>query len=450
MRRLGRLGLALVFGLGVVTAAGLSGCGGGREGEVGEAKAAAATPKVVKVRVSPVQRRAVERTVEAVGSLKGWEDVMIGAKKGGRVVKVLHDMGDRVKPGELLVELESVDAELAIQQAERRLQVELARLGLKGLPKAAFDVSTLPSVVQAKVGLDKAKNNLNRERSLIARNAGTVQDFQNSESDERAAEAGLANAVLTGQSTLATAQSAQVALDVARQTRKDMDVRVPVPSAVPGADMSSEPVSYAVVKRSVAEGQILKDGDAVMELVIQEPLRLWTNVPERFSAEVRNGQDVRVTVSSFPGTVFEGKVARINPSVDAASRTFQVEVMVPNRRGLLRPGGFAKASILTDSKSEAQVVPIESVVKFAGVTKVFYVEGGRARSVNVETGLEGPGWAEIIGKVPPDAKVVTDGYTQLAEGTPVEIRAPEPDKPAKAPAPEAAGGQTPKVAKPAA
>ncbi len=97
----------------------------------------------------------------------------------------------------------------------------------------------------------------------------------------------------------------------------------------------------------------------------------------------------------------------------------------PNNRGLLRPGGFAKASILTDRSATASIVPIESVVKFAGVTKLFVVEAGKARSINVETGNEGLGWIEVIGSVPKDAEVVTTGQTQLADETTVTIRKPE-------------------------
>src|SRR5262249_43716632 len=148
-------------------------------------------------------------------------------------LKVHHDMGDRVKPGDLLVELETVDADLNAQQAERRLQVELAKLGLKAIPKGSFDVQRVPSVVQARVAPDKARQNLARERSLIQRNAGTMQDFQNAESDERAAEAALDNAVLNAESNLANAQAARVALDIARQTRKDLEIRAPVPTLLP-------------------------------------------------------------------------------------------------------------------------------------------------------------------------------------------------------------------------
>ena len=105
----------------------------------------------------------------------------------------------------------------------------------------------------------------------------------------------------------------------------------------------------------------------------------------------------------IPASPIEGKVARINPSVDTASRTFQVETLVPNERGLLRPGGFAKAAIITDAEAKAAVVPIESIVRFAGVTKLFIVENGKARSINdIKTGSEGRGWVEVTSKQLPD------------------------------------------------
>src|SRR4051794_35511874 len=96
-----------------------TGCGG--HGAAAPAPARPA-PKPVPVTVAPVERRTVDRTVEVVGTLRGWEDVTIGSKRIGRVVKTFHDMGDRVEPGALLVELETVDADLAVMQAERQLQ----------------------------------------------------------------------------------------------------------------------------------------------------------------------------------------------------------------------------------------------------------------------------------------------------------------------------------------
>jgi RND family efflux transporter MFP subunit len=343
----------------------------------------------------------------------------------GRVVKILHDMGDRVKPGELLVLLETIDSDLSVSEAEKKLQADLAKLGLTQLPGKDFDVSNVPSVVQSRVALERARQNLARERSLNHRGASTVQDLQNAENDEKANEAALENAVVTARSTLATAQATKVSHELAMQRRADMEIRAPVPSFTPKG--LSQPVVYAIAKRNVSEGQMLKEGDAVAEIVIENPLRLWANVPERFSADIKLDQPARIIVSSHPGRIFDGKVARINPSIDSTSRTFQAEISVPNDDGLLRPGGFAKASILTRSDSEAVTVPLESIVRFAGVSKVFFIEGDKAKEAKVETALEGPGWVEVLAKLPPEAQVVTTGQSQLADGTLVTIRTPEHD-----------------------
>src|SRR5204862_187173 len=120
-------------------------------------------------------------------------------------------------------------------------------------------------------------------------------------------------------------------------------------------------LTYAVARRSVSEGQMIREGDAAYELVIENPLRLWMNLPERFSSEVKVGQDVRISVASHPGRTFPGKVSRLNPVVDATNRSFQVEAAVPNDEGLLRPGGFAKAEVITDRNARATIVPLDAV-----------------------------------------------------------------------------------------
>src|ERR1700678_1042306 len=178
---------------------------------------------------------------------------------------------------------------------------------------------------------------------------------------------------------------------------------------------------------------MIKEGEAIAELVIEDPIRMWSQVPEQYAEDVELGQSVRLTTRAHPGVAIEGKIARINPSVETASRTFQVETLVPNERGLLRPGGFAKASIIIDAEAKAAVVPLDSIGRFSGVTKLFIVENGLARSISdIKTGFEGRGWIEVSSKLLPEtASVVTTGQTQLADGTPVVIREPEPPSPKK-------------------
>lgn len=410
------------------------GCGARAERTV-EADTA---PKAVPVTVAPLEHRSVERAVEIVGTLKGYEEVTVGSKRMGRVARVVHDMGDRVRPGEPLVELETIDADLAVEQAKKQVLAEVARLGAnpkderlmaelaklrdKQILPGDFDVMTIPSVVQAKVALDRARTNLNRQRSLTNRGAGTAQELQYAVNDVDAAVAALDNAVVAAQTTLANALVSKVVLDVAQENRNDTVIRAPVLSNPPKGREQS--ITYAVTKRYVSEGQMLNQGEAVADLVIEDPLRLWADVPERFSTEIKLGQTVRITVASRPDDRFEGVVARINPAVDPVSRTFQVEAAVPNDDGLLRPGGFAKARIITRRDAEALVVPREAVYRFAGVIKLFIVEDEKARGIPITTDLEGRGWVEVRGNLPANALVITTGQTQLADGASVVVRTP--------------------------
>jgi len=386
-------------------------------------------PKVVPVTLAEVESRSIERTVDAVGTLKGWDEVTVGAKKIGRVARVLHDIGDRVNPGDLLVEFEKNDAELALDQARKQLQAELAKVGvfapeLPDSPPLEKDIKiySLPTVIQAQVSVDRMQQNLAREKSLMTKGAGMKQDLQNAENDLRNAQAGLDNAILTARSVIVSALSAWVRVKIMASALNDMEIRAPRPSQVP-AGMNSQ-LSYAVSKKSVSEGQMIREGDAAFELVIENPLRLWLNIPERFVSEVKVDQEVRVFVGSYPGQHFPGKVTRINPVVDSTSRTFQVEAAVPNDSGKLRPGGFAKAEIVTDRNAKAIIVPLDAIVRFAGVTKLFVVEGDgkKARAIEVVTGKEGPGWVELLSPLPELAKVVTTGQSQLADGTPVLVK----------------------------
>jgi multidrug efflux pump subunit AcrA (membrane-fusion protein) len=421
--------------------AALSGCGHTASDPLARGSNA---PAAVPVTVAPLERRTVERTVDVIGTLRGWEQVTIGTKRTGRVVKVHHDMGDRVGPGEPLIELDPTDALLAVEQAESKYLGELVKLGISrqqaenfirkyGIsedlltgPVATEAIAKVPSVMLKQVAKEKAALNLARQRALTDRHASSIQDLNDAENELRSADAAIADATQAARTVIANAITAKVALDQARQTLKDMTIRAPEPALLRPEFSSRARVSYGMTKRHVSEGQMIKEGEAVAELVMENPVRLWSQVPEQFADHIHMGQPVRVSTRAHPELTFHGKLVRINPSVDPTSRTFQVETVVPNERGLLRPGGFARASIVTHADAKAAVVPMESVVHFAGVTKIFVVENGKARSINgIKTGREGRGWVEIEiagDRLPEAPLVVTTGQSQLADGTPVVVR----------------------------
>ena len=252
-------------------ALGLAGCGAvGPSGP--EAHAATAGPRVVPVTVAPLECRTIERTVDVIGTLRGWEQVTIGTKRAGRVIKVHHDMGDRVEPGEPLVELESIDARLAMDEAESKYLGALVKLGVTRqqaeesvrtygisedlLNNRATDlaIARTPAVVEKRVAREKAQVNLTRQRTLTQRGAGTTQELDDAENDYRTAVASYENAITTARTVIADAFAARVALNQAEQSLKDMTVRAPQPRHLPPVKTSTGRISYGMTKRDGLRG----------------------------------------------------------------------------------------------------------------------------------------------------------------------------------------------------
>jgi RND family efflux transporter MFP subunit len=382
-------------------------------------------PHAVTVTVAPVQHRTVQRTVEAVGTLWGYEEVSLSAKVEGRVRRILHDVSDRVKPGEQLLEIDPTDYELSARQADKALAVELAKLGLTEIPPRGYDVMELPTVVQAQARLENAR--LRLDRAKTAGRGTSAEDLADKGAEFRVAKAEHDNQILLARAGVASVRVKQEALAMARQQLEDTRIRAPVPTqTVPGAE-SSGPV-YAITSRASAEGTFVKSGTEVFKLVIDQSLKLRLRVPERHVAEVRLGQAAEVRTVSY-AAAFAGSVTRINPSVDPVSRTFEVEVLVPNPGSELKAGSFAKAVIRTSMDAEAVTVPLESVVSFAGIQKVFVVENGKAREAQVCLGVQDRDWAEVCKpRLARGALVVTSGLKDLADGTPVVVRSESASK----------------------
>lgn len=412
--------VALAFGGGWKLAGGNFGHGD-KEALPPETGLAERNPAAVMVTVEPVTFRPVQRAVEGVGTLHGFEEITISARVEGRVRKLSFDVADRVKPGGLLLEIDPTDYELAVQQAERGLKVELAKLGLKEPPGSDVDLGKVPTVMLAQTRMENSQARLDRVRRLLTSRAIAPEEADNAASDLRVVQAEYANQLLLAKVGLATIHMKQTALAVAQQQVKDTQVRVPTPTLpVPGA---ADGVTYAVTHRPVAEGTLLRVGTEVCKLVINQTLKLRMPVPERYSSEVRLGQKVEVNTAAFAHP-FTGTITRINPAVEPTTRTFEVEVQVPNPRGEMKPGSFAKAAILTRLEPEAATVPLSALVNFAGINKVFLSEKGRAKEVQVTLGVQSTAWVEITSPaLPRGAQVITSGQTVLAAETPIAVRA---------------------------
>jgi RND family efflux transporter MFP subunit len=394
------------------------GCHGSKPTSHEDSKPAAAP--IVPVTTAPVEVKPVQRRVSVVGTLHGFERITVTPKVEGRVQAMSYDVGDRVAPGSTLVELDPTDYRLAVDEAKQSLNQELARLDLKQPPPSDFDIEQLPGVESAMLLFTNAQQKFERQKTLLSQNASSGQAYEQAETDMKVAAAALRLARLNARTTLAAIKHREAVLSLAEQ--KLGDTQVKAPRLTTGS--STKPGNFVVSKRMASVGEMVRafPSTPVFELVMDDVLKLHVMIPERYMSQVKLGLDVEVTVDAYPGEVFPGKVARINPTVDPQSRSFDVEGHIPNPDHRLKHGGFAKAEVIVGTADEALTVPLEAVTRFAGVSKVFRIVDGSAQEIEITIGTQGPGWVEAIGKLQAGDVVVTSGQSRLANGTQVQVR----------------------------
>lgn len=385
-----------------------------------DANVSTEAPPVV-VTVAPVKLQSLLRTVSAVGTLHGYEEVVLAPKVDGRVIAIRADVGDVVAPGTTLLELEATDYELSVVEAKQALIAELAKLGLNEIPTGEFDVESVPAVKRSSVALEEAGRKFKQKTDLFKRDAISKDEYDVAESEKRLAEATKTQVVTEAKAVLAAARLRKATLDLAEQRLRECKLVVPSPA---GTTRDPKAMRYAVAERMLTEGSMVRAMPTTnaFRLVLAHALKLRVNVPERHSAEVKVGQTADVKADAMPGKTFTGKIVRVNPSIDTANRTFQVEIEVPNAEGTLKTGGFAKAEIQTRTDEAVPTVPPEAIVNFAGVNKIYVVDGNAAKAIEVQVGTREKSWLEIRGPVPPNATIVTSGHSQLVDGSKVKIR----------------------------
>jgi len=111
-----------------------------------------------------------------------------------------------------------------------------------------------------------------------------------------------------------------------------------------------------------------------------------------------------------------------NSYQDASNRTFQIEVLIPNEKHMLPPGAFARGLVQTRVDPNVVFVPLEAVVSFAGVNKVFTVKDNKAVEIVVDLGIRRGNTVEVIKGVTPNDNVVVSGTSKLASGVPVAVQ----------------------------
>ena len=216
------------------------------------------------------------------------------------------------------------------------------------------------------------------------------------------------------------------ALDEARENLNQTNAREAEVRARLAKTLIRAPFEGVTGLRQVSPGAYAKAGQDIARLEGIGTLKLDFRVPEAYLRRIRTGQPLQVTVDAWPGEQFSGAIYAIEPAVDEASRTVLLRARLPNPGVRLKPGMFARVSLVLAQRENALLVPEQAIVPRGDGSYVFRVVEGKAQLTKVETGLRRPGEVEITGGLEAGQTVVADGQLRLQDGAAVSLPAPNP------------------------
>ena len=331
------------------------------------------------VELAPVERADMSEQITVVGNLIGEATVETTPKIPGRLEAVSVRLGDRVSRGQRLAKLDDREVLEQVKQAE-----------------ASYDVAAA-TIRQREADLRFAQTNLDRSLNLFDRQLIPKQTYDDAEARFQAANAQL---------DLAKAQFAQA------QARVD-ELKINLANTV-----ILSPVNGFIGKRTLDPGAWVTPNSAFLSVVDIGVVRLVVNVVEKDLRRIAVGLKADTVVDAFPGEHFVGRIARVAPVLDPATRTAQIEVEIDNSRFRLKPGMYAKVDFTVERHEHTLVVPAAAVVDQDGKKGVFVPagEGDVARFQAVALGIVEQDRVEIAAGLVEGARIVTTGAAALRDG----------------------------------
>jgi RND family efflux transporter MFP subunit len=228
-------------------------------------------------------------------------------------------------------------------------------------------------------------------------------DLQTAETRLKVAEAAYQSAVDNAGGTKALLQDRRAAYDLALKKVHDATVKAPI--------------SGVVSERTVMVGEYIAERAPVATIVQVNPLKLRTGVQEKHAGIVKAGQAVEFRVESFGDALFKGRIAYVSPALDTTMRTFTIEALVDNGDRRLKPGFFAKGSIMTRVDEGVLAVPESAISTLAGVSSVYVIKDNKITQTSVQLGVrQGDLW-EITSGLNGDETLANSRLNELANGT---------------------------------
>lgn len=305
------------------------------------------------------------------GNVVAWSDAPLYARTSGYLEKWYYDLGAHVKKGALLAEISSPELDQQVAQAEADL-------------------------ITAEANAGNARTQAQRYRGLVTSDAVSRQETETLEAQAA--------------STSSAVRSAQANVQRLK--------------ALQSFEKIYAPFDGVVTARGVDTGQLISagSGSELFHLQALQTLRVYANVPEVYSGNIRRGEKIALSFPQHPGEMFEGTLVRSADAIDPSNRTLLVEIDVPNSKGELMPGSLAQVHFKAATAGQTFIVPASALIfRREGLRIGTVTNGNTAHLIPVTIGEDNGATVQVVAGLSAGDRVIQDPPDSLIDGQQVRV-----------------------------
>jgi multidrug efflux pump subunit AcrA (membrane-fusion protein) len=362
----------------------------------------------------------IDRRLHLTGTIISEAMVDVLSKVSGILEKIQVEQGDRIKADQVIAIVEREEKEAQFQEASAALDVLKANWAQMESGARPEEITQAEQLVrQTKAGWETSLDNYMRLKNLKERNFISQQSLDEAmlQLTQSEAEYRSASEKLTLLKKGARQEDRDALLAQIRQTEATLRLaQIHLKNTTIRA-----PISGIISKRFLDQGSFVSTTTPIVRIVAMDTVKVVVQVVEIEIAQLRAGAIAEIYVDAYREEVFQGLVVRISPTVDPESRTADVEIRVDNKDHRLKPGMFARVSIVTQRRDGVLMLSKDWLVRQSATPQVFVNENGEASRRVVSLGVEGEQYVEVIKGLQAGEEVIVAGQYELKDGMPVKV-----------------------------
>ena len=324
--------------------------------------------RVAEVEIKVLQEQSWVEKISSFGVIDAAQEIVITAGFSERVKKVHFEEGDRIKAGQLLIEMD-----------RRKQELRLARFRT--------------SLKEAKATLTNTQTTLKRQEALYGKRSISLSKLEETQLTLKTAKARYGEA-------LAAVQLAE---------RELADRRI------------SSPAAGQVAKRSVEPGETVSPGAPLIVIQVVDAVRVITYVTEKDINHLNLGSEAIVTTPGVQGRTYSARIESLGTKADPDTGSFYVKLAIPNTEGLLRPGMTARVSLQGLQYQDAILIPDSALVDRKRRRVAYKVVEGKAVRVEPVVALSTVDLVHVLSGLQAGDKLIVEGAVNIIDGTPVQV-----------------------------